>query len=322
MTLYNPQIENNTLPLSSTSHTIDKPKEWIWHHFELKVLETNDSLCFYDIRPLSSKEISNNDFNFNNNEQNDLIIKKPLIFINLIPTVNRMASVYTTKRGKTKKAKLGIRKDASNNAANKFTQRMKADISASKSAELPAWQLRQQEIALKLKGTEETGPKLALTSKCASPVCTSKNVLKLSLCGSCTSVSYCSRDCQVGHWPEHKELCKKIAAEKAESTNAILEQLIQIETKVKENKTNKIDKNSDEHKKRLEELGLVKKPIDTVKSYDISSTTTTTTSTTTTATSNISQKDSDLASHIDKSLFINDDIEDLPEISDDEDQDE
>jgi len=38
-----------------------------------------------------------------------------------------MAGVYTTKRGKNKKGKLGQRKDAANNAANKLTQAIKGD---------------------------------------------------------------------------------------------------------------------------------------------------------------------------------------------------
>lgn len=38
-----------------------------------------------------------------------------------------MAQAYTTKRGKNKKGKLGMRKDAANNAANKLNNQIKAD---------------------------------------------------------------------------------------------------------------------------------------------------------------------------------------------------
>lgn len=38
-----------------------------------------------------------------------------------------MAHAYTTKRGKNKKGKLGMRKDAANNAANKLSQKMFAE---------------------------------------------------------------------------------------------------------------------------------------------------------------------------------------------------
>ena len=28
-------------------------------------------------------------------------------------------------------------------------------------------------------------------------------------CSKCKSIWYCSRECQVSHWPEHKEGCNK-----------------------------------------------------------------------------------------------------------------
>jgi hypothetical protein len=33
--------------------------------------------------------------------------------------------------------------------------------------------------------------------------------MKLSLCGRCRKVSYCSVGCQKAHWPVHKRMCKK-----------------------------------------------------------------------------------------------------------------
>jgi len=35
----------------------------------------------------------------------------------------------------------------------------------------------------------------------------------LKTCTACKLVKYCSRDCQVAHWPQHKKECKKKAAE-------------------------------------------------------------------------------------------------------------
>lgn len=32
-------------------------------------------------------------------------------------------------------------------------------------------------------------------------------------CSKCKSVWYCSRECQVGDWPQHKEKCKRITKE-------------------------------------------------------------------------------------------------------------
>ena len=36
---------------------------------------------------------------------------------------------------------------------------------------------------------------------------------KLKTCNACKMARYCCRDCQVSHWPRHKEACKKRAAE-------------------------------------------------------------------------------------------------------------
>jgi hypothetical protein len=33
--------------------------------------------------------------------------------------------------------------------------------------------------------------------------------MKLSLCGRCRKVAYCSEQCQKAHWPGHKKFCKK-----------------------------------------------------------------------------------------------------------------
>ena len=35
---------------------------------------------------------------------------------------------------------------------------------------------------------------------------------KLRVCSKCEFSHYCSRECQVGHWPVHKEICKQIVA--------------------------------------------------------------------------------------------------------------
>ena len=37
-------------------------------------------------------------------------------------------------------------------------------------------------------------------------------VEKIKRCNDCRTVRYCSRECQVAHWPEHKLECKKLAA--------------------------------------------------------------------------------------------------------------
>ena len=34
-----------------------------------------------------------------------------------------------------------------------------------------------------------------------------QNKDKLLICGKCRMVEYCSKECQVSHWPKHKKLC-------------------------------------------------------------------------------------------------------------------
>lgn len=39
--------------------------------------------------------------------------------------------------------------------------------------------------------------------------CSFCNAKSVSRCGRCKTVSYCSKSCQTGHWPFHKEDCKR-----------------------------------------------------------------------------------------------------------------
>ncbi|KAK5584582.1 hypothetical protein RB653_006195 [Dictyostelium firmibasis] len=123
-----------------------------------------------------------------------------------------MASVYTTKRGKTKKAKLGIRKDSNNNAANKLNCKI-SNPGKKPQAEAPTLFKSQQELLLKQRG-EAIDPTLALTAKCSNTKCkpdkSATDIPKLSLCSACNSVSYCCRDCQIEHWSIHKVKCLQI----------------------------------------------------------------------------------------------------------------
>ena len=51
--------------------------------------------------------------------------------------------------------------------------------------------------------------------RCANPTCEINNRLELSAdvkfkkCSRCLAVIYCSRECQVAHYPKHKACCKK-----------------------------------------------------------------------------------------------------------------
>ena len=49
--------------------------------------------------------------------------------------------------------------------------------------------------------------KLSIDKKCAA----CGKVSGLSFCERCSATYYCSPACQKAHWPEHRELCKRLA---------------------------------------------------------------------------------------------------------------
>ena len=53
---------------------------------------------------------------------------------------------------------------------------------------------------------------------CSNPHCTdlsgvSELAAASKACSGCKVVRYCSRACQVAHWKQHKELCKRLQQE-------------------------------------------------------------------------------------------------------------
>ena len=158
-----------------------------------------------------------------------------------------MASVYTTSRGKNKKAKLGMRKDAANNNANKLQTKITAtattleslmatshqplSLGSSQQRAKTALLKAQSKLALNAANNNETAPTVedkdgdgqsnASTAsslplptvsleRCCAPGCTSvpSSSSKLLLCGGCRAASYCSAECQRRDWPNHKVQCK------------------------------------------------------------------------------------------------------------------
>lgn len=147
-----------------------------------------------------------------------------------------MAHAYTTKRGKNKKAKLGVRKDQQQNQERSLKngpanlQQFLYDgpkestigvigrIGCSSSSS----QARLENVKSRLQK--------ALMDKCSNPECTnSQEGATLSECAACRSVRYCSRDCQLAHWSAHKEQCKiikkKLQEEEQERQRKVMEAL-------------------------------------------------------------------------------------------------
>jgi ankyrin repeat protein len=55
---------------------------------------------------------------------------------------------------------------------------------------------------------------LKARTHCANPGCSGAGLKK---CAVCLEVFFCSKDCQVAHWPAHKAECKRRAAAKAKA---------------------------------------------------------------------------------------------------------
>lgn len=67
--------------------------------------------------------------------------------------------------------------------------------------------------------------KKELRKRCANPICprcpdgdTESSRVKLSICGGCMSVGYCSEECRNHHYEEHKPICKSYAPKFPNST--------------------------------------------------------------------------------------------------------
>jgi len=78
----------------------------------------------------------------------------------------------------------------------------------------------QFEIALAHYKNDGT-PYNIFADRCKGPGCGKANDeleegVTLKKCGKCQDVSYCSRTCQKGDWPQHKKLCKTPEQREAE----------------------------------------------------------------------------------------------------------
>lgn len=50
-------------------------------------------------------------------------------------------------------------------------------------------------------------------TQCGAKPITDESTVKLYRCSACRLVSYCSKECQLKHWPKHKEMCGKCTQE-------------------------------------------------------------------------------------------------------------
>ena len=144
----------------------------------------------------------------------------------------KMAHAYTTKRGKNKMSKLGVRKDQQQNSERSLKANPLANLlfdGPKESILSPAGRIGTSSRL------EDTKARLqrALLDKCSYSDCpNATQTSSLSECSSCHQTRYCSKDCQVKHWDSHKEQCKIVRKqlkaqekEKEEKISAALKEL-------------------------------------------------------------------------------------------------
>jgi len=152
-----------------------------------------------------------------------------------------MASMYTTARGKNKKAKTAIRKDAANNASTKLMAKMASapvsepvlarhhepSIVGSKRGAAERLRLRLEEGSVTTGGAGgedaavgggsgavsaegiATGAEACVASRagCGNTACVATAPV-LRACVRCKTQRYCGAACQKADWPLHKASCK------------------------------------------------------------------------------------------------------------------
>ena len=129
-----------------------------------------------------------------------------------------MAHAYTTKRGKNKISKLGVRKDHQQNSERQLKSNVplaNLQYDGPKESVFSIGHLANSRIedrratatatAIAAKATR------AIVDKCSNPSCTSaSDSAELLECASCHTVRYCGKLCQTTHWDEHKPVCKEV----------------------------------------------------------------------------------------------------------------
>lgn len=71
---------------------------------------------------------------------------------------------------------------------------------------------------------EEPQQQAAVPNTLACAECC-RTLPSMKRCTQCRAVLYCSRECQVKHWPSHKEACKRLPQEMRERAHKLAEQV-------------------------------------------------------------------------------------------------
>ena len=137
-----------------------------------------------------------------------------------------MAHMYTTSRGKNKKSKESVRKDHSQNQERKlktaavdrtgWAQQSKDPTGIFGGHLMGGGATGVSSSQTKIKVNPNPAP-LLLRESCSNSSCPKKAGdpgVVLRACSVCSSVKYCSRDCQVADWKNgHGKRCKELKNE-------------------------------------------------------------------------------------------------------------
>eukprot|EP01036_Dinobryon_divergens_P030408 gene30408-39650_t len=126
-----------------------------------------------------------------------------------------MAHAYTTKRGKNKISKLGVRKDHQQNSERQLKSNVplaNLQYNGPKESVFSIGHLANSRIEdRRATATAAAKAAKAIADKCSNPSCTSaSDNSELLECSSCHTVRYCGKLCQTTHWEEHKPVCKEV----------------------------------------------------------------------------------------------------------------
>jgi hypothetical protein len=156
-----------------------------------------------------------------------------------------MAHAYTTKRGKNKISKLGVRKDQQQNQERslKGGPNLAAFLydGPKEASGIAVGRIGNNSVNTARLENVKARLQKSLLERCCNPECSEKdkedstsesgstnnNLLE---CSGCHQSRYCSKDCQLTHWPIHKVKCKEIRknlAQQAEEKQQVLLQALQ-----------------------------------------------------------------------------------------------
>lgn len=126
-----------------------------------------------------------------------------------------MAHAYTTKRGKNKISKLGVRKDHQQNSERQLKSNVplaNLQYNGPKESVFAIGHLANSRIDdRRATATAAAKAARAIADKCSNPSCSSaSDNSELLECSSCHTVRYCGKLCQTTHWEEHKPVCKEV----------------------------------------------------------------------------------------------------------------